>query len=106
MNWTIRCKSWYNRTMETTTNSLIDADILTTVIAPERHDLEPAAARSFLKLRFTEKQKNRMHELAEKNNQEVLGEKEQAELESYLRVGSFLNLMKAKARNSLKEGSH
>jgi len=91
--------------METTTNSLIDADILTTVIAPEHHDLEPAAARSFLKFGFTEKQKSRMHELAEKNNRGVLADAEQAELESYLRVGNFLNLMKAKARNSLGEGS-
>ncbi len=92
--------------MDTTTNSLIDADILTTVIASGQPDLEPAAAKSFLKLGFTANQKDRMHELAEKNNQGMLVEKERAELESYLRVGSFLNLMKAKARNSLGEGSH
>lgn len=92
--------------MESTTNSLIDADILTTVIAPGQPDLEPAAAKSFLKLGFTPKQKDRMHKLAEKNNQDTLDENERNELESYLRVGSFLNLMKAKSRNSLREGSH
>ena len=42
-----------------------------------------------------------MNELAEKNRQGALTGSERALLDKYLRVGSFLNLMQAKARLSL-----
>lgn len=42
-----------------------------------------------------------MNELAEKNGQGVLSPQEHADLEKYLRVGQFLDLLQAKARVSL-----
>lgn len=78
-----------------------DAEILSAVIAPSRPDFDRAAAESILKLGFSDEQKQRMHDLAEKNNQGVISSLEREELEGYVRVGSFLNLVKAKAQNSL-----
>ena len=46
-----------------------------------------------------------MNELAEKNRQGTLTESEAAEMEKYLRVGNFLNLMQAKARLTLATGA-
>ena len=48
----------------------------------------------------------RMNELAEKNRRGELTGTEQADLDKYLRVGNFLNLLKAKALVSLSETSH
>jgi len=54
--------------METLSPSMIDTDVLMAVFAPDRPDMDPASARSLLKLGFTDAQKAQMHELAEKNN--------------------------------------
>lgn len=86
--------------METISPNL-DADILTAVIAPDSADLEPAAAEWLLTLSFSEVQRDEMHRLAEKNNKGLISDEERKTLEGYLRVGNFLNLVKAKARNSL-----
>ena len=42
-----------------------------------------------------------MNELANKNRQGTLTDAERTEMEQYLGVGNFLNLMQAKARLSL-----
>jgi len=42
-----------------------------------------------------------MNDLAERNRQGTLTEAERQEMEKYLRVGNFLNLMQAKARLAL-----
>jgi len=46
-----------------------------------------------------------MNDLAEKARQGTLSEAERDELDRYLRVGSFLNLIQAKARKSLSQAS-
>ncbi len=79
-----------------------DAEILAEVIAPDRDDMPQDVARAFLKLGFSEAQKERMRELAEKNNRGTLTEGERAVMESYRRVGNFLAIIQAKARLSLK----
>jgi hypothetical protein len=88
-----------------TISPTLDADILTAVIAPGSPTLEPAAAEWLAKLSFSDEQKEQMHQLAEKNNQGVISSDERSVLEGYLRVGSFLNLVKAKARNSLGQAA-
>ena len=82
-----------------------DAEILSVVIAPQQPDYDRAAAESILKLHFSDEQKELMQELAEKNNQGVITAEERAKLEAFVRVGSFLNLIKAKAHNSLASQS-
>ena len=83
-------------------STVTDAEILAEVIAPDRDDMPQDVARSFLKLGFSEAQKERMRELADKNNRGTLTEGERAAMESYRRVGNFLAIIQAKARLSLK----
>jgi hypothetical protein len=83
-----------------------EAAILTRVIQPDHDDLPRAAARALLKLAFTTDDRVRMHELAVKNQDGKLTGAEQNELNGYLRVGRFLDLIGAKARLSLKKRSH
>lgn len=80
-----------------------DAAILARLIRPDRHDLSAAAAKALLRVRFDGDDLERLHELVAKNQDGALKPRERIELESYLRVSSFLNLMHAKARRALKK---
>lgn len=82
-----------------------EAAILHRVIRPERADLSTEAARSLLKLDFDDQDRQRMHHLAVKAQDATLTGAEEAELESYRRVGRLLDLMHSKARRSLKNGA-
>jgi hypothetical protein len=64
--------------------------------------LAPAAARAFLQLDFEEPDRVRMHQLAKKNQDDELTPAEEIELQSYLKVGLFLDLIHARARRSLQ----
>jgi hypothetical protein len=79
-----------------------EAAILGRLIRPERDDLSPDAARSILKLDFEDDDRVRMHELAVKAQHGTLTATEEAELVSYRGVGRLLELMRSKARLSLK----
>jgi hypothetical protein len=83
-----------------TTNS--EAAIWTRVIDPVNNGLSPKAARSLLGLRFSERDKARMNELAQKNHEGHLSGAERQELEAYVKVGDVLSLIHLKARKSLK----
>jgi uncharacterized protein YnzC (UPF0291/DUF896 family) len=67
--------------------------------------MSPESARAILDLRFHSSALSRMNELAEKNRQGTLTESERREMDSYVRVGNFLNLMQAKARLFLPPGA-
>jgi hypothetical protein len=79
-----------------------DAAILERVIRPGRADLAPAAARALLALEFTQTDRDRMHRLAVKNQAGRLTAAERRTLDSYRRVGWFLDLLASKARRSLR----
>jgi len=84
-----------------------EAAILARVIQPEHDDLPAAAAaRALLKLAFTGEDRDRMHELAVKNQSGKLTATEQKELNGYLRVGRLFDLLGAKARLSLQKHRH
>ena len=87
--------------MPVSTDPVTEADILTAVVAPDRADLSAESARAILELRFQRPALERMNDLAERNRDGALSVAERGELESYLRVGNFLNLIQAKARVSL-----
>jgi hypothetical protein len=72
------------------------------VIQTNTDGLSPDAARSILKLGFSEQDKARMHDLAQRNNEGLLSERERRELEDYVRVGDVLSLLHLKARKALK----
>ena len=61
------------------------------------------AAAALLAIRFDRPDLDRMHELAEKNQQDRLTPAEQSEMENYRRVSFLLDLMHSKARHSLKK---
>lgn len=84
------------------TAAVNETAILSRLIRPERDDLPPEAARSILKLAFDGEDRERMHDLAVRAQGGPLAEVEQAELDSYRRVGRLLELMHSKARLSLK----
>jgi hypothetical protein len=86
--------------MPTSTRS--EVIIWSRVIDPEKNGLSVAAARALLELRFSDQDKARMSELAEKNNEGLLSRSEREELEGYVKVGDVLSLLHLKAKRSLK----
>jgi uncharacterized protein YnzC (UPF0291/DUF896 family) len=60
-----------------------------------------------LAIKFTPEDEERIRELMERNNRGTITEREQAEIESYRRVGTFLGIVQAKTRLHLKKaGAH
>jgi len=76
--------------------------ILSAVIAPNRADLTPGVARSILRWKFPAKAVAKMNRLAARNSAGTITQTEREELESFIRVGSLVNLAQAKARRSLE----
>ncbi len=89
--------------MQPTPTTSHEAAILTRVIQPDQEDLPVAAARVLLKFTFGQADRDRMHELAVKNQQGDLTSQEEQELASYRRVGRLLDLLGAKAHLALKK---
>lgn len=87
--------------MATAPTEITEAEILSEIIAPDQSTWPEASAREILSLQFNPQAIDRMNNLAEKNRRGELTEAERSLLESYQRVGSFLNLLQAKARLSL-----
>jgi hypothetical protein len=76
--------------------------ILGRVLEAQNGDLSPATARSWLKLRLPDADEARLRELSAKAKREELSLQDQALLENYLHVGRLIDLLKSKARLSLK----
>ena len=79
------------------------SEILSRIVGPEEGNLTPDAARAVLRLRLDESDRLRAHELAVKNQEGKLTAAEEAEIEAYQRVGRLVDLLRAKARRSLKQ---
>jgi hypothetical protein len=88
--------------MQTTSIAPQDAAIVGRLIQPDHGDLSPESARTILQLHFDDNDKARMHQLALKAQEGTLTPAEQAELESYRRVGYMLGVLWSKARLSLR----
>jgi hypothetical protein len=80
-----------------------DAAVLARLIRPNDDDLPAAEAKALLNIRFSKSDLDRIHKLVTKNQENTLSPDEKADLESYLRVSAFVDLMHAKARRSLKK---
>ena len=83
---------------KTQTPASSEAAILSRVIQGSKLALSPEAARALRDLGFSEKDRKKMHELAVKNQQGKLSQQEERELDSYVRIGRFLDLLSAKLR--------
>ncbi len=73
------------------------------ILCPETGGLTPEQARAFLALRVPQSDRDRVNELSAKARAGTLTEEEEAELDEYLLVDSFLTSLKAKARISLQQ---
>jgi hypothetical protein len=91
--------------MSSVSPSITEAEILEQIVMPDQPGMPPEFARAILDLRFDPCAVSRMTELAAKNCEGTLTEVERREMEPYLRVGIFLNLMQAMARLSLASGA-
>ena len=74
------------------------AEVWERTIQPAQTDLPPDAARYFLKLQFVEADRARMNLLAAKARGGALTHEEGTELDSYMQLGWFIDLVKSKAR--------
>lgn len=79
-----------------------ESEVLSRIIGVDQAGFTPDVARSLLEFEFPQVDVARMHELAEKNRSGELTDQEWEDMQAYMRVGTFLSLLKSKARNSLK----
>lgn len=83
----------------------IQTAILGRAINPEDASWSEAASRSILDIKLTPEDNNRRDFLADKAREGSLNEEEKRELDDYRGVGRILELMKAKAKISLKKAA-
>ena len=82
----------------------VEGNLWTRLIQPTNGTFSQEAARGILSLGFSDADKTRMHELAQRNGEGGLSPAERDELETYIRAADILALLHAKARRSLKNG--
>ena len=80
-----------------------DAAIMQRLVDPRRCGWSAQAAQAVLKLNFSDEDQSRVSDLADKASQGILTTAEEHEMESYLRVGTLVDLMQSKARLYLRE---
>ena len=91
---------WYNDAMASKTESYED-----TILSELKGTLTPQAAEGILHFGFSDRQRQRMHELAEKARSGELTDEERLEADGYERVSSLLGILQSKARLSLKQST-
>ena len=64
---------------------------------------DPQAARSLLRIKFDKTATKRINQLLRKNQLGTISVDERILLEKYLRVGTFIDIIQAKARKALKK---
>ena len=79
-----------------------EAAIFARVVSPDNANLSRDAANSILQITFPAADRERMNSLAEKARDGALSANEAAELEHYRHVGRLLEVLKSKARLSLR----
>jgi len=79
--------------------TMTETDVLNQLLTAEEQGFTLDSARALLSLRFSSTAIDRMNELAAKNQQGTLTDAERADLEKFLRVGNFLNIVQAKAHH-------
>lgn len=80
-----------------------EANVWTRVIHPEQGDLPSSAALALAELHFDSADLNAMRELSQRNQAGELSSDEQEALQTYRRVGMILDLLRSKARLSLRQ---
>ena len=81
-----------------------EADILANVLDAHQA-FSREAARGILALKFGKEATRQMRQLLQKNNRGTITAEERMVLERYVRVGRFLDLLRAKAQAALQPSS-
>jgi hypothetical protein len=89
--------------MQTTYATATESAIWGRLLGPGGRSMNPETARAILKIDFPMPDKGRMRKLAAKARRGTLTAEEQEEIDSYGRIGSFLSIMKSKARMALRK---
>jgi hypothetical protein len=89
--------------MQSTNAITAETGILNRLVKPDKADFTPEVAQAILQLDFDQQDRDRMRELAVKNQEGQLNKDEEEELECYRRIGYFVDLMRSKARIVLKK---
>jgi hypothetical protein len=76
--------------------------ILTRAIQPNNHKLPASAARAILRIQLDPADRQRLHQLLVKNQEDTLTADERSELDCHLHVGMLLDLLQAKAHAALR----
>jgi hypothetical protein len=79
------------------------AGLFARLFDPERAEITPEAAECLLKVGFDQDDRDRIHELAEKNSRGELTPEEDREFENYIAAGDVLTILHLKARAALKD---
>ncbi len=79
-----------------------EAAIWNRVVDPDASNLSREAAESWLRICLPDPDRERVNVLADKAREGTLTATEEAELENYRHVGRLMELLKSKARQSLK----
>lgn len=80
-----------------------EAAILARVIEADGSEITPDVARYLLSMQLPEADRDRVNELSAKARSGLLTDAEEAELDSYLHIGSLLGVMQSRARRFLKK---
>jgi hypothetical protein len=80
-----------------------EAAILARVIEADETEITPDVARYLLSLQLPDADRDRVDELSGKARSGSLTDAEEAELDSYLRIGSLLGVMHSRARRLLRK---
>jgi hypothetical protein len=80
-----------------------DLALLKRFLGLDQDDLSAEFAREALRWQPREEDRERMHELLVKNQNDNLTTDERAELDSFIRVTRFLDQLRSKARLTLKK---
>ena len=81
-----------------------EAEVWMRILHPD-DEMSPRVARAILGLSFPKIDISRMHELSAKARAGTLTTEEDAEMDSFERVGAILSILKSKARQVLKRSS-
>src|SRR5688572_1388980 len=78
-----------------------EVTILTRVLGNEQGELSSEVARYLLTVGFSDQDKARMRELANRNQEDALTPSERDELIAFAKAGTLISILKSKARRTL-----
>jgi hypothetical protein len=83
-----------------------EAAILARIIEVEENEITPDVARYLLSMQLPEADRDRVDHLSAKARSGALTSAEEAELDSYLHIGSLLGVIQSRARRFLRNSGN